>query len=457
MGAYNPYASYKKTTCDWLDEVPDHWSFKRIKNIATYNDEVLSDKTDADYELEYVDISSVSLVNGIEKTETMKFEKAPSRARRKVKQGDVIVSTVRTYLKAIAPVINPPENMIVSTGFAVVRPMENLHSGYAGYLLQSNGFVGDVVARSVGVSYPAINASDLARIPAVEPPPEEQQTIAAFLDYKTAKIDALIAKKKALLEKLAEKRISLISHAVTKGLDPGAPMRDSGIDWLGEIPAHWEFTMLRRMIAKPFANGIFKKREHWGKGNKIVNVFDVYVKGDVIDESTLERVLCNDDEAEKYSANHGDFFFVRSSLKLEGIGKSAVVLQPTEPMVFECHLVRGRPDTNKIDPEFLCYTLNSLYCKQMLISYANQVTMATLDQEKFKSLRLPLPPIEEQRKVVDYLHCQTKKFENHEKVITDVIARLQEYRSALITNAVTGKIDLRNFRLPEAEEFVNHG
>jgi len=201
MALYPAYEKYKQTRCAWLKEIPEHWELKRIKNVASHNDEALDERTEPDLEIEYVDISSVSLINGIEKTESMPFEKAPSRARRKVKDGDIIVSTVRTYLKAIAPICEPPENMVVSTGFAVVRPRDNLFSGFAGYLLQSNGFVGDVVANSVGVSYPAINASDLVRIPAVEPPLEEQKAIARFLDFKTAQIDALIAKKEALLDK----------------------------------------------------------------------------------------------------------------------------------------------------------------------------------------------------------------------------------------------------------------
>ncbi|WP_394753932.1 restriction endonuclease subunit S [Crenothrix sp.] len=192
MASYQQYPHYKSTKCAWLKNVPTHWLVKRVKNIATYNDETLDDKTEPDLEIEYVDISSVSLINGIEKFESMTFDKAPSRARRKVKHGDIIVSTVRTYLKAIAPVNHPSENMIVSTGFVVVRPMQNLYSGFAGYLLQSDGFVGDVVANSVGVSYPAINASDLVCIPVVEPPMPEQKSIACFLDYKTAQIDRLI-------------------------------------------------------------------------------------------------------------------------------------------------------------------------------------------------------------------------------------------------------------------------
>lgn len=231
MIAYKPYKKYKKTNSLWLNEIPDHWLIKRIKNVATYNNDALDESTDPDFEIDYIDISSVTLTGGIEKSEKIAFEKAPSRARRKVKHGDIIVSTVRTYLKAIAPISNPPENMVVSTGFAVIRPKETLHSGFAGYLLQSNGFVGEVVANSVGVSYPAINASDLVRIEAVEPPIDEQAAIARFLDFKVGQIDALIIsmggsiaaekniKRKSMIMLLQEYRSALITSAVTGKID----------------------------------------------------------------------------------------------------------------------------------------------------------------------------------------------------------------------------------------------
>lgn len=166
----------------------------------------------------------------------MLFEKAPSRARRVVRDGDVIISTVRTYLEAIAAIDNPPENLIVSTGFAVIRPNPYLHKGYAAYCLRANGFIKEVVARSVGVSYPAINASDLVNIKVPEPTYEEQEKIAGFLDHETAKIDTLIDKQQQLIQLLKEKRQAVISHAVTKGLNPNAPMRDSGVEWLGGLP-----------------------------------------------------------------------------------------------------------------------------------------------------------------------------------------------------------------------------
>ena len=238
MSEYARYPEYKDSGVPWLGEIPSHWQVNRLKNEITFNDETLGDTTDLDYEILYVDISSVSLVEGITKKELMTFEASPSRARRVAKSGDVIVSTVRTYLKAIAQVEDAEDNLIVSTGFAVLRPKANVSPKFLGYWVQSEGMVGAIVANSVGVSYPAINASDLVRLPIVNLPFEEQAQIANFLDHELGKIDALIDKQQLLLDKLAEQRSAVITQAVTKGLNPNAEMKDSGIEWLRKMPKH---------------------------------------------------------------------------------------------------------------------------------------------------------------------------------------------------------------------------
>lgn len=215
----NPNAPAKDSGIDWLGPIPTHWEMKRLKDIVTYNDESLPETTDPAMSIKYVDISSVNLIDGITNVEEFEFEKAPSRARRIVRHGDTIVSTVRTYLKAIAAIRNPEDDLIVSTGFAVVRPRNKVDPEYLGYFLQSQGFIGEVVSKSVGVSYPAINASDLVGIESLLPPLLEQKAIADFLDVKMAEIDALIAKKEELLKLLAEQRAALITNAVTGKID----------------------------------------------------------------------------------------------------------------------------------------------------------------------------------------------------------------------------------------------
>ena len=235
------YREHITTRWHEVGSIPAGWEARRLKFVATCNDETLHEGTDPDFEIAYVDISSVDLINGITAMDMLTFEQAPSRARRVVKDGDTLISTVRTYLKAIAPVNEPPFNMIVSTGFAVVRPHSFIDSGFLGYALQNAGFIDAVVANSTGVSYPAINPTALICLQITYPTDKkEQQQIATFLDWKTGQIDVLIAKKKELIEKLKEKRIAVITQAVTKGLDTSAPMRESGVPWLCDVPVHWE-------------------------------------------------------------------------------------------------------------------------------------------------------------------------------------------------------------------------
>ena len=220
---------------------PRQWPTRRLKFAATINNEALSEDTDPDFDLHYVDIGNVDSAGVIHEIASYRFENAPSRARRKVRQGDVIISTVRTYLQAIAPIENPLDNLIVSTGFAVVRPqIDTLTTRFCKYALREPAFLSEVVKRSVGVNYPAINASELGNILVYVPPLTQQNAIADFLDCETAKIDALIAAKERLLGILMEKRRALIAHAIKRGLNPDVPYRDSGIPWLGTIPAHWK-------------------------------------------------------------------------------------------------------------------------------------------------------------------------------------------------------------------------
>ena len=214
----DPNARMKDSGIEWLGDVPEHWAIHRLKYTASINDEALTETTDPDYEFVYVDIGSVDAAKGIVATETYRFEDAPSRARRIVRDGDTIVSTVRTYLRAIAPIRDPDDNMIVSTGFAVVRPRK-LDSGYLSYALRSPFFVETVVSRSTGVSYPAINAPEVGNIGVTIPTLDEQRSIAAFLDRETARIDMLIEKVEKSIETLREYRTALISAAVTGKID----------------------------------------------------------------------------------------------------------------------------------------------------------------------------------------------------------------------------------------------
>jgi type I restriction enzyme, S subunit len=217
--------------------------------------------------------------------------------------------------------------------------------------------------------------------------------------------------------------------------------KGSGVEWLGEIPNHWQLKRLRFVLESQLVNGLFKKREFWGTGNLIVNVFDVYTENSIVNISSLDRVECNDDDLQRYSARHGDFFLVRSSLKLEGIGKSASLLNPEEEMVFECHLIRGRPDQKQIDPKLLILYLNCQLTRSLLVSRANQVTMTTIDQSKFKDIHIPLPPLDEQESIAHFLDRKTSQIDTLIAKKEALLEKLDEKRTALISHAVTKGLD----------------
>jgi len=185
-----------------------------LKYSVRLNPEVLDEATPLDTPIRYIDISSVESGTGRTSTEDFEFGNAPSRARRRLKSGDVFVSTVRTYLKAIGYCDEQASDLICSTGFAVLRADQRVHPRFLFHWCSSEPFVAEVVSRSTGVSYPAINASEVGQLPLPAVPLEEQRRIADFLDSKTAEIDALIAKNERMIALLKEKRQALIAEAV---------------------------------------------------------------------------------------------------------------------------------------------------------------------------------------------------------------------------------------------------
>ena len=215
---FNPAPSLKPSGVEWLGDVPEHWEVKRLKLVASTNDDSLSETEDPHRPISYVDIGSVDSIAGIFQTKETIFEDAPAGARRLVKHGDTIISTVRTYLRAIAPICNPPQEMVVSTGFAVVRPRA-MDSNFATWALREDRFVNEMVAHSVGATYPTINPTQIENLAIPIPPLSEQRAIATFLDRETGRIDALSGQVETAIERLQEYRTALITAAVTGKID----------------------------------------------------------------------------------------------------------------------------------------------------------------------------------------------------------------------------------------------
>ena len=210
-----PDVPLKDSGVEWIGQVPEHWEVKKLKFVSKINQHTLPENTNGSLSIKYVDIGSVSFENGIEKVENFSFKNAPSRARRLANRGDIVVSTVRTYLKAITMVKEEHQDCIFSTGFAVITSNECLEDNFFELYAKSDAFTEQVSVFSKGMSYPAINSTDLSNLWITVPPISEQQKIADYLETQVSKINQAIALKKAHIEKLKEYKSVLINDVVT--------------------------------------------------------------------------------------------------------------------------------------------------------------------------------------------------------------------------------------------------
>jgi hypothetical protein len=211
----NPDAPLKDSGVEWIGQVPEHWEVKKLKFVSKINQHTLPENTNGSLSIKYVDIGSVSFENGIEKVENFSFKNAPSRARRLANRGDIVVSTVRTYLKAITMVKEEHQDCIFSTGFAVITSNKCLEDNFFELYAKSDAFTEQVSVFSKGMSYPAINSTDLSNLWITVPPISEQQKIADYLEIQVSKINQAIALKTAHIEKLKEYKSVLINDVVT--------------------------------------------------------------------------------------------------------------------------------------------------------------------------------------------------------------------------------------------------
>ncbi|QJT41391.1 restriction endonuclease subunit S (plasmid) [Aeromonas media] len=439
MSHYKPYPAYRDSGVEWIGQVPSKWEVKPIKIVATFNDDVLPDSTAADTPISYVDISSVSYAAGIGSTEEMLFGNAPSRARRKAKVGDVVISTVRTYLKAVAAVDAAHADCVYSTGFAVLRSRTgHIEPNFLKWLALNELFIQSVESHSEGLSYPAINAPELVNLKTVMPSLPEQATIAVTIDRETARFDALIAKKTRFIELLKEKRQALITHAVTKGLNPKAKMKASGVEWIGEVPEHWAVCKLSYRYSVELGKMLDEKRitgQH-----PIPYLRNKDVQWDSINTAELPVMDIAPNEHERYTVRNGDL------LVCEGgdIGRSAVWRGSDNVIGYQKALHRLRslsPDKDCV--EFYVYVLGAAKRNGVFEEGETKSTISHLPAEKFREYRFAFPPVDEQIEIMTSLKQTLGRIDLLTEKTQRSIDLLRERRAAFITAAVTGQIDLR--------------
>jgi type I restriction enzyme S subunit len=412
------YPSYKDSGVEWLREVPAHWEvvqFKQLVDIQNGSDHKHVEAADG-----YPVLGS----GGI-------FTYA----------SDFLYDGESVLLGRKGTIDKP---LHITGRFWTVDTMywTKINPGTSGRFIYYSALTIPFDYYSTNTALPSMTKGALSSHLVVRPPLLEQAQIADFLDHETAKIDELVAEQRRLMELLKEKRQAVISHAVTKGLNPDVPMKPSGIEWLGDVPAHWDVNHVRRYLNKSLSNGIFKKKEEFGQGALLVNVFDIYRDNFLIDYPSLDRILCSREEQAGYEVLADDAFFVRSSLKREGIAAVAVAGKIDEAVVFECHLIQARFDPQRFLGRFARYLFNSMEYRAHMVRSAKVTTMTTIDQEAIASTPILVPPLKEQTAIAAFLDRETSKIDGLVSEAQRAIDLLQERRTALISAAVTGQIDV---------------
>ena len=421
IAKWKPYPKYKDSGVEWLGEVPEHWEVKKIKRLCLVkrgaSPRPIDDPIyfDDDGEYSWVRISDVtSSSKYLEKTE-QKLSKLGKSKSVVVEPGELFLSIAATVGKPIITNIK----CCIHDGFVYFVGLRQDRE-YLFYLFSSGELYKGLGKLGTQLN---LNTDTIGEIRIPVPNTSEQRAIAAFLDRETTKIDALIAKKERLIELLQEKRAALISHAVTKGLDPSAPMKDPGEEWLGEMPAHWDVKRLK--FCFEFLNSKRVPISSEERGKMMVKEYPYYGASGIIDyvenyifEETL--ILVAEDGANLFSRSTPLAFMASGKY---WVNNHAHILRPIEgPIEYWSHLLA-------------------------IIVYDPWITGSAqpkLTKENLSSIYLPVPPKDERECLDGYLNNETKRVGTLINKLLASIEKLREYRAALISAAVTGKIDVRD-------------
>lgn len=425
---YPAYPEYKDSGIEWLGEIPASWGIRRLGSQFEERKQTVSD---VDYQP--LSVTKEGIVPQLETA--AKTDNGDNR--KLVKAGDFVINS-RSDRKGSAGI--SPLDGSVSMISTVLSP-RSLNLQFIHHLLRSTGFQEEFYRYGTGIVADlwSTRYSAMKMINLPIPPPVEQQTIADFLDRETAKIDALIGKQEQLIATLREDRIATITHAVTKGLDPNAEMKDSGVEWLGEIPAHWACPQIGMLSS--VGNGSTPAREnpaYWSNGS-IPWLNSSHVNRDEITEA--------DQFVSELAVKECHLPMVEPGSVLVGLTGQGKTRGMSSLLLFRCtinqHLAYVTPRYDAVSAPYLRRVLDSAYDTLRDISDENGSTKGGLTCTAIRKLRIPLPPLHEQREITSYVSQRTAKLDALIAKSERMIGVLREYRSALITDAVTGKIDVR--------------
>ena len=420
------YDKYKPSGVEWLGEIPEHWEVTRLGTRFEERKTKVSDK----------DYSPLSVTKNGTIPQLDNAAKSNDGDNRKlVKNGDFVINS-RSDRKGSSGISDRDGS--VSLIYIVLEP-QGINSTFCNYLLKSYAFVEEFYRMGHGIVADlwTTRYDEKKAIIIGIPPLPEQTAIAQFLDHKTALIDQAIDIKQKQIELLKERRQILIHQAVTRGLNPEVKMKDSGVEWIGEVPEGWEVKPLR-FIGKT-QNGLSKGGDYFGSGFPFLTYGDVY-KSISIPKNLSGLAESSINDRIQFSVLEGDVFFTRTSETIEEIGFASTCFNTIKDATFAGFLIRFRPNAGILYKGFSKYYFSSRTHRSFFISEMNLVIRASLSQDLLKRMPILIPPISEQKNIAEYIEMMDQKITTAITLKQQEIAKLQEYKATLINSAVTGKI-----------------
>jgi type I restriction enzyme S subunit len=437
IGKWKAYAAYKDSGVEWLGEIPEHWEVWRVKYAAPISTTKLDEKP---LNAPYIGLENIESKTGRLLLDTP-IENVDS-AVGVFEKGNVLFGKLRPYLAKVACVEFPG---VCTTELLVLQPAAFVSAKFLYYRLLSDDFIQLVNSMTYGTKMPRASGEQIGNLPIQLPSILEQRTIVAFLDRETSKLNTLIARKKRLIELLQEKRAALISHVVTKGLDPDVKMKDSGVEWLGEIPAHWEVRRLKFCLTSieqgwsPPCENRPAEFEEWGV-LKVGCVNGVDFNSDENKALPLEL-----DPIPELEIKPGDVLMSRANTR-ELLGSASLVTQVRPRLLLCDKLYRLRLMAEVINSAYFVFAMGSHGVRFQMERDATGASnsMQNISQGTILNLIIPVPDITEQQAITVYVEREAARIDALISTIGEAIEKLREYSTALISAAVTGKIDVRS-------------
>lgn len=432
------YPEYKDSGAEWLGAIPSHWEAQPCRHFVVEQ----TAKNEAAENQAYLSLmANVGIIPYEEKGDVGNKKPEDLSKCKLVSKGDLVINSMNYGIGSYGL---SELNGVCSPVYIVLRPrLDRIKARFAFRIFENRAF--QTYAQSFGNGIlehrAAINWDILKNIHVGVPPLEEQEAILTFLDRETGNIDALIAEQEKLLALLVEKRQATISHAVTKGLNPDVPMKDSGVAWLGDVPAHWNVTRLK--FVATVQTGIAKGKDTTGKETiavpylRVANVQDGFLALEDIAMIDIEP-----DQLERYRLLQGDVLMNEGG-DFDKLGRGAIWVGEIQDCIHQNHVFAVRP--HGVSPEWLNQITSSQYAQFYFMARSKQSTnLASISSTNIMELPVLMPPAGEQDSIFAFLNTETAKLDALKTESERAITLLKERRAALIAAAVTGQIDVRD-------------